>query len=202
MDGAAPQTNVVCLASARARLNHPALDTVERYWDGLRSGGGVPYRRDVDPRGLGSALERAFVLEHIGSGLARFRVAGAHLRALADLDLRGMPISMLFGAGTRRDLTRALDTVFQRPAMVRLGVGASTGPERGKLEGEMLILPLIGDKEQVNRAIGALSLVGEIGRTPRQLAIRTQSVSEIPLDAPAFADSARYGAAVPDRRDG
>lgn len=179
-----PESKVICLASARARRHHPALDAVERYWDGLRPEGGLPYRRDVDPRGLGTLLERAFVLEHIGGGMARFRVAGAHLRQLADLDLRGMPVSMLFGAGTRRDLSAALDGVFRRPAVLRLGVGALTGPQRGALEGEMLILPMIGEGDQVNRALGALSLVGEIGRRPRQLAIRTQSLTEI---APAAA---------------
>lgn len=185
MLGAAPNSNIVCLASARARLRHPALDAVERYWNGLRDGDGVPYRRDIDPRGLGNTLERAFVIEDIGAGLARFRVAGAHLRQLVDLDLRGMPISMLFCSGTRVDLAAALDLVFQRPAIVRLGVGAPIGPGRARLEGEMLILPLIGDKEQVNRALGALSLVGEIGETPRQLAIRTRAVTEIPLRTPA-----------------
>lgn len=202
MGAIAPHSNVVCLASARARLHHPALDAVERYWDGLRGPGGLPYRRDVDPRGLGTALERAFILEHIGSGLARFRVAGTHLRELVDLDLRGMPLSVLFGAGARRDLAAVLETAFQRPAIVRLGLGAMARADRGKLEGEMVLLPLIGDREQVNRALGALSLVGDTGRAPRPLVIRTQSITDVPLDVPAFSGPARYGAAVSDRRDG
>ena len=185
MLGAVPNSNVVCLASARARLHHPALDAVERYWSGIRGDGRVPYRRDIDPRGLGTTLERAFVIEDIGAGMARFRVAGAHLRQMVDLDLRGMPISMLFDSGTRADLAAALDLVFRRPAIVRLGVGALTGSGRGKLEGEMLFLPLVGDREQVNRALGALSLVGEVGRTPRRLAIRTRAVTEIPFRTPA-----------------
>ena len=105
---------------------------------------------------------------------------------------------MLFGSGTRRDLATALDAVFVAPATLRLGVGAFTGPGRDRLEGQMLILPLIGDGEQVNRALGALSLVGEVGRTPRQLMIRTQSMTDI---APVRgASDPRY--AAPDRRDG
>lgn len=177
--------NVICLASVRARRGHPALAQIEGYWDGLRDGRPVPARADVDPRGISRVLDRALVLERVAPGLARFRVAGGHLRALLDMELKGMPISALFGAESRPTLSAALESVFDTPALVRLGLSAEQGVGRAPLDGEMLLLPLADEEGRITRALGALSMAGDIGRTPRKLTIRTRSERPVAPDPAA-----------------
>jgi hypothetical protein len=48
----------------KARREAP-LRQVETYWRGLCDGSSVPLRSQVDPRGMESALENAFLLERI-----------------------------------------------------------------------------------------------------------------------------------------
>lgn len=155
----------------RAARRPAAAVQIEGYWDALRGHRLVPDRAEIDPRALSGALEHAFVLERIAPGLARFRVAGMHLSDLMGLEVRGMPISAIFTPGSRPDLARALDAVFDEPARVRLSLDGEGGIGRPGLSGEMLLLPLRSDSGEVNRALGCLVMEGGLGRKPRRLTV-------------------------------
>src|SRR5690606_17239587 len=66
------------------------------YWEGLRRGGSIPCRADLDPRGMAGVLDRVFVGERIGTGLVRLRIAGTALTDIAGLEMKGLPLSALF----------------------------------------------------------------------------------------------------------
>ncbi len=119
--------NVVSLSEIRGIGSRPAIAQIEAYWQTTRRGRLVPSRSDVDPRGLHGALEHAFVLERISSGLARFRVAGSHLTELMGLEVRGMPLSSIFVPEARAKLSDAIEAAFDTPATIRLSLVSEAG---------------------------------------------------------------------------
>ena len=49
------------------------LAQVRAYWEGLRQATSLPQRSAIDPRGLSGMLDRVFLAERIGRGLAAIR---------------------------------------------------------------------------------------------------------------------------------
>lgn len=146
----------------------PALKTVEAYWEGLRNGRPVPARSEVDPRGMQSALEYAFILERIAPGVARFRLAGMHLSDLMGMEVRGMPLTAMFVPESRAKLSEVLEAVFETPQITTITLKAERGIGRGEMEAQLLLCPLKSDLGDVNRILGCLQSKGEIGRQPRR----------------------------------
>jgi hypothetical protein len=179
-----PQTNVISLDAARTVRQQPLLAVVEDYWDSLRDGRLVPGRDEIDPRSLAGALSRAFVIERIAPGQARFRVAGSHISALVGAEARGMPLSVLFDPTGRERLADALATLFDAPAVMRLALSSAGGIGRPALTGGMVLLPLL-DRDEVRTAFGALSMGERTGRAPRALAIRGVARRDLGLSARA-----------------
>ena len=62
----------------RDRDHFPALRTLGNYWNNLADSA-VPYRSDLDPRGLSDALRSIVLMERISTGNARIRISGRYL---------------------------------------------------------------------------------------------------------------------------
>lgn len=163
---------IVSIRPFRQQALFPALGQLEAYWEGLRDGRLLPTRSEVDPRGIASVLEFAFVLEKIAPGLARIRLAGMHLNELMAMEVRGMPVTAMFLPAARREMQQVLETVLDMPAAVRLSLSGDTGLTRRPLEGQMMLLPMRSDDGAPTRILGALQTRGEIGRGPRRFSIR------------------------------
>lgn len=160
----------------RARPNTDAgmtscLSQVEAYWNALCHAGVPPKRSQIDPRGIETALEYAFIAERIAQGEARLRVAGLHLSDLMGMEMRGMPLSSLFLPASRSGLSNSIAAVFDSPAILRLRLSGETGLGKPTLRAHALLLPLRGDDGAVNRALGCLVSDGAIGRCPRRFTI-------------------------------
>jgi hypothetical protein len=123
-------------------------------------------RTDVEPSKIDSILPRCFILEAVAPGHARIRVAGQEMQALAQKDLKGLPLSVLFDVQSRPVLQDVLARVFQGPAVVELPLRQAGGFMRAPREGRMLILPLLGADGGVNRAIGAVVADAAFGVRP------------------------------------
>ena len=162
---------IVRFDDLRKQRVYPEIARIEAYWESLRRGRLVPLRSDVDPRGLTGVLENAFVLERIAPGIARFRVAGSRFTNLMGMEVRGMPISAAFTAAGRTRLSEALEAVFSEPACVTLECTAEAGIGRPPLTVRLAFFPLRCDMGQVSRVLGAISIEGDIGRTPRRLTV-------------------------------
>ena len=128
---------------------------VEAYWTALREEGGIPKRSQIDPRGLSAALEYMFILERIAPGMARYRIAGQHLCALAGMEVRGMPLSAFFTPASRSEIGATIEQVFDKPAVAE--VALQSEPVRGvpALSARMLMLPLRSDLGRIDRILGA-----------------------------------------------
>ncbi|MEM1360171.1 MAG: PAS domain-containing protein [Pseudomonadota bacterium] len=160
-------------------MQHPTLSTVEAYWEALREGRLVPRRADVDPRGIDRALENAFILERIAPGMARFRLAGMHLNDLLGMEVRGMPLTSFFTPDARRQVSDALEHVFEEPASARFQLIAERSIGKPAMEAELILLPLKSDLGDVSRALGCLVSTGEIGRTPRRFDVAEVKVTPL-----------------------
>jgi hypothetical protein len=161
----------------------PCLQILRGYWEGLRQEGALPLRHEISPRGLGGALENAFVVERIATGMGRIRVAGSALGDVLGIEPRNMPLTMLFEPVARANLTRILEQVFTTATALDITMEAERMIGRPHLAARMILLPMRGSRGEYHQIIGALALSGTIGRAPRRFGI-TRMRSEA-LDAPA-----------------
>lgn len=205
---------VVPLSGYRKDMRFPCISEVRAYWEALRDGRQVPYRSEVDPRGIERALEYAFVLERIAPQVARFRLAGMHLNDLMGLEVRGTPLTSFFTPKARAEIATLLDAVFTGPRTAELTLAAEAGFGKPAMDARLLILPLRSDLGDVSRALGCLVAEGPIGRTPRRFDLVESLVSPIveslpsrrvppvpPVQAPAgFAEpAAPFAGAAPQQ---
>ncbi|WP_157960536.1 PAS domain-containing protein [Primorskyibacter marinus] len=163
--------NVISIQPYQEKNQTSALRLVDAYWHGLRHDHPIPARSEVDPRGLQGALDVSFIVERIGKGLARLRVAGAHLSDLMGMEVAGMPLSALFVPESRESLASALEKAFADPAILRLELRAEAGIGRPALTGKLVLYPLRSHTGEVDRAMGVLVTEGKIGRLPCRMEI-------------------------------
>jgi hypothetical protein len=155
--GSKPDTEkVIAMDGFRSRASLSPLRQAEAYWNALRQGADVPSRARIDPRGLESVLEYAFILERIAPGIARFRLAGQHLTALAGMEVRGMPLTALFTAAARGHVSAVLEHVFDTPAVAELGLRGGARIGHAPVAARMILLPLKNDAGDISRALGVL----------------------------------------------
>ncbi|WP_371931700.1 PAS domain-containing protein [Roseovarius sp. MMSF_3305] len=145
----------------------------------MRKGHAVPRRTDIDPRGIESLLENAFIAEKIAPGLARLRIAGTHLSDLMGMEVRGMPLSAFIAPEQREALAELMIEVFDRPAIVKINIESPAAIGRNALKGTLLLLPLRSDLGDTSRALGCFLTDGLIGRTPRRFNIISHSVEAV-----------------------
>lgn len=169
---------------------------VESYWTALKGTRAAPFRSDIDPIKIEDALDYAFILERVASGMARFRLAGTHLNDLMGMEVRGMPITSFFAAASRMHASRCIEKVFSdlSPAELKL---VSPDPHM-PLEAQMLILPLMDEDGLPTRAIGVLESRGAIGMSPKRFelahtAALKSSFDHVLIDypIPEFAEAPR-----------
>lgn len=169
--------NVISIAAARTDMRFPAVSRAEAYWKELCAGRLMPNRSDVDPRGISSILEHAFILEKIAPGMAKIRLAGQAINDVLGMEMRGMPISALFSPEARHEIQAALENLFDGPATVNATLVSEGGYTRKRLEGQLFLAPLRDDKGRITRAFGALQLREEVDRAPRRFTFQDLRLS-------------------------
>ena len=177
--------NVVAMTEFKTEVGYSAISQVEGYWEALRGMRMMPKRSEIDPRGIENALEYTFVLERIAPGMARLRIAGSHLGDLMGMEVRGMPLTAFITPSGRRQLSDALEEVFQRPAICELRLTAETARDKPSMDARMVLLPLKSDLGDVSRILGCFVARGEIGRSPRRFDVIGAKIR--PITAPTDA---------------
>ncbi len=162
---------VVEMGRFRSGTSLSPLRQAEAYWTALRDGADIPFRSQIDPRGLEQVLEYAFILERIAPGVARFRLAGQHLCNLAGMEVRGMPLTSFFTPGSRSQVSAILEHVFDTPAVAELMLEGERQGLRGECEARLLLLPLKSDLGDCSRLLGVLVADGDFGRQPRRFEV-------------------------------
>lgn len=158
------------------------LPQVRAYWEGLRLGGQLPQRSALDPRGLSGVLDRVFLGQRIGRGLLQVRVAGSGLADFAGMDVRGLPLSVLFATESRERLGSLVEMSLQTPAVVELDLGSDRAAGAG-LVARMLLLPL-AEEQGTKLMLGAVSFYGT---TPARCKLQISSARDERLALPVAA---------------
>ncbi|WP_209427574.1 PAS domain-containing protein [Pararhodobacter sp. SW119] len=148
-------------------LEYPAVNTVQAYWDRLRVGRAMPFRSEIDPREIDTALEYTFIAEIVAPGVARLRVAGTHLNDLLGMEARGMPLSVYMTGESRGELATAIRQVSQG-ARAQLPLRSDAGVGKPALDGLLVLMPLRDRAGQATRILGIVETHGQIGRLPRR----------------------------------
>jgi hypothetical protein len=178
--------NVIELTQYPDRDHFPALRTIGNYWNNLADGA-VPYRCDLDPRGLPDAL-RNIVYGNVSSGNARIRISGRYLCDVLIEDGRDLPCSLWFNGENRSLALDIFGQVFDIECPKTLWLGCAEGTWSGK----MTLYPL-----RVAYDINSKVLAGIEGSAPIAQPIKfhaqltpipiTMQESELPLN---FVDAA------------
>ena len=158
-------------ADAGAARTEAHLRALCAHWRARRRGDDVPMRADIDPRAIEPLISSAFVAERIAPGVARLRVAGAHLSDLMGMEVRGMPLATFIEPRDRDGFAMRVVDLFDGPAILRLALRGRRGLGRPALGGTLMLLPLRSDLGDISRALGCLVTDGPAGRAPRRFAV-------------------------------
>lgn len=142
-------------------MKHSGSRQLYEYWSDLRGGRPTPYRSEVSARGIGRSLtSNTFILETLGEGVRRFRLAGTSLYNIFGLELRGMNALSIMDRKNHARLSSILDECLAAPSVCVLTCQA-TAPKGEKLSLEIFIAPLRSDFDQMNRMLGTAHILDE-----------------------------------------
>ncbi|MEM6358088.1 MAG: PAS domain-containing protein [Pseudomonadota bacterium] len=136
-------------------MRHAENRKLVRYWHGLRGARVCPMRAEVDPRRISAAIGNLFILEDLGRGNVRFRLAGSALVDAFWMELRGLPIQSIMAAEARQSMRELVAETLAEP-----GIGMARLKRADATSGglwEMALLPLRSDRGQIDRVLGALN---------------------------------------------
>jgi len=171
---------------------------VEAYWEGLRAYGDLPTRDQIDPRGLDSALDYAFLLDVSHTGECVFKLGGQRLGDILGAPLEHVPFAALFSQAVQPQVRSALRSVYTDPAMLRAQIISQEGVMRPLVEANLLLLPLKGPDATVSQALGVLHFEDALGRSPRQFNQFMPSLTRLVLSeslTPKYLDKIPMGMA-------
>ncbi|WP_312361703.1 PAS domain-containing protein [Ensifer sp.] len=127
-----------------------------QYWNFIRGERELPCRSEIEPSALRTLLPELFILERDHFGGIKFRLAGTHVCALFDCDLRGEQFATLwFGTQAGRLLQIGRQVMTQHVPVMLSATGRT---EDGRdIETELLMLPLASSEGRSDRILGALA---------------------------------------------
>lgn len=160
-------------------LKHPGSRQLFEYWSDLRAGRTAPYKAEVTAQGIGRTLAgNTFILENLGDGNLRFRLAGSRLYDIFGLEVRGMSALSIMNDPSRARF-RALISDAMEGARVGVCRVAATTPDGQSTMLELIFAPLRSDFDQMNRMLGAVHVLDEgdeeLVRAPRRCDILASS---------------------------
>ncbi|WP_323783280.1 PAS domain-containing protein [Leisingera sp.] len=194
------QDKVVSMNRFRKGGSPSPLRQAEAYWTALRRGDDVPSRSQIDPRGLENILSNTFILERIAPGIARFRLAGTLVNEMAGMEVRGMPVTAFFTTGARKQLSSAMEHMFETPAIVELMLQIEAPRQRAPRDARMLLLPLRSDLGDISRVLGVLVADDGAAATSQRFSISSIEMRTVGKAAGAAGFKAKPRDAVADKR--
>lgn len=181
---------------ARGSMIHHENRALSDYWHLLRAGRPCPFRAEIDPRSIRSRIGHVFILESLGRGNIRFRLAGSALVSAFGMELRGMPLRSIMLPEGRQSIvevaTETLDDCGLASVLLR------RAGQRGELW-ELSLMPLRSDQGRVDRLLGALHPLDPVDRmrSDPPLAFALETVNMTTFLAPARGEAERTAAAAP-----
>ena len=183
-------------------LKHPGSRRLFEYWSDLRAGRSAPYKAEVTAQGIGRTLaSNTFILENLGEGNLRFRLAGSKLYDIFGLEVRGMSALSIMNDTSRARFRALISEAMQN---VRVGVcrASAMTPSGEQIMLEMIFAPLRSDFDQMNRMLGAVHILDveeeALVKAPRRCDILESSSLRFGSDNGALSD---HGGPLPGFAD-
>ncbi len=174
------------LSRSSNEMIHFEIRALYNYWERLRAGRPCPYRAEIDPRDMDGDARHLFVLEDLGQGNLRFRLAGSALLDAFGYELRGMSARSIMAGPARASFVALIAETLAEPGV---GYARLFAPD-GVTVWEVILLPLRGNFGQIDRLLGCLHPVS--GRTPEAgdvpLRFTIDAMSIRPVNEAADAD--------------
>jgi hypothetical protein len=148
---------------------HNEVRALYSYWDGLRAGRTTPLRSEIDPRDMACRASNLFILENLGSGNVRFRLAGTSIVDAFGMELRGMNARAIMSAASRESFMALIGETLEDPGVGYARLRNADNPEE---LWEITLLPLRSDFGMIDRVIGCLHPVEFVGRSPSAAPLR------------------------------
>jgi len=175
-----------CIELASYRLSrssnemiHSEIRALYNYWERLRADRPCPYRAEVDPRDMDGDVRHLFVLEDLGQGNLRFRLAGTALIDAFGYELRSMSARSIMEGRARESFVALIAETLAEPGV---GYARLFAPD-GVTVWEVVLLPLRGNFGQIDRLIGCLHPVSgrapEAGAVPLRFTIDAMSIRTV-----------------------
>lgn len=150
-----------------------------RIWTALRGARPAPDRAEIDPAQLVSVLPYVFLLETYDDSRHQVRLAGTHVCAAFDAELRGALFHNLWQSDDQKLINDLIETIGSENAAVVIGA-SSIHEDKATVQAELLLLPVRTMRPGVHGIIGSCvvrSDQGVIHRPLRRLSVETQRVS-------------------------
>jgi hypothetical protein len=160
---------------------HSELRALYSYWNRLRAGRKTPLRSDIDPRDMACDARNLFILENLGRGNIRFRLAGTAIVDAFGMELRGMNARAIMASASRESFTALITETLEDPGV---GYARLRNAADEKAVWEINLLPLRSDFGVIDRVIGCLHpLSGSARDTGAPLRFRIEHMSVDPIGA-------------------
>lgn len=129
------------------------LRALQTYWESIRHGRLTPLRSDVDPREMECDARNLFILENLGNGNIRFRLAGTAIVNAFGMELRGLNVRSIMAPSARESFAALINEALEDP-----GTGYARLVDTNDPDGvwEVNLLPLRSDFGMIDRMIGCL----------------------------------------------
>ena len=137
------------------------IDLVSAHWNALRGSAPAPRRDLIDAQAIAPALPYVFVAQLLAPRVARLRIVGHKIEALAAYDLRGMPLTSLFMGGAR-DMIQDACAQVSSGARAHLALDAARKLGQRPLSGQLALFPLADASGQIGHVMGVLDLTGDV----------------------------------------
>ena len=131
---------------------HSNTEQLIDYWRTRKGAAETPARVSINPVDLVDVLPQVFLLGRLGPGQYRVRLGGGFLVDLHGRELRHSDFLRLWEPAARTPLQLALEAVRRHPEPLVIEAEARAGD--GVLRMEVLIAPLRGPSDQIDRLIG------------------------------------------------
>lgn len=167
---------------------HDENRALVQYWQALRAGRPCPMRAEVDPRNIPARIGNLFILEDLGRGNIRFRLAGSALVDAFWMELRGMPLHAIMALEARQSVKELVAETLAEPGVGHARLRHAANPD---CRWEMVLLPLRSDTGRVDRALGGLQVIETAEKTgpadpPLTFLIEQMAISPVEFAAPGL----------------
>ena len=135
-------------------IEHTGLRALYDYWDGRRSGGGLPGRQDLDPLDIPALLPHLMLIDVVAPESLRFRLVGTALVGRWGRDTTGLSAEHGYPGGDWEQILSDYRYVIgeRRPCLRHNAVSDSQGNRHAH---QRLVLPLARDGKSVDMILAA-----------------------------------------------